>query len=140
MENNAALNRHIIHKAALAVIKDRKLLVVRTKGVDKFYALGGTIEEGESEIDNLHREVMEEISCRINPDSLRFLHTFRGPAYGRENTDVHISLFQGELLDEPKASSEIEEIKFCSRHENWNELPVMGQKIFTWLNERDLID
>ncbi len=37
-----------IHKAAGIIIRDKKLLVERSKGKEFFIAPGGTIEEGET--------------------------------------------------------------------------------------------
>ena len=52
----------IIKKVALAVFKDKKMLQVRSKKhPEVFFTLGGKIEEGETDIECLKREINEEI-------------------------------------------------------------------------------
>ncbi len=67
----------LIKKIGLAVFKGKKILQVRTNKQDKvFYALGGKIEEGESDLDCLNREVKEELGCEIEKSSIKFLYEF----------------------------------------------------------------
>ncbi|MBI2330298.1 NUDIX domain-containing protein, partial [Candidatus Daviesbacteria bacterium] len=98
-----------IQKVALAVFKDKKMLQVRSKNQPLvFFTLGGKIEAGESEIEALKREVMEEIGCEIEESSLKFLTQFEDVAHG--GGVVAIKVFEGNLIGSPKPSSEIAEI------------------------------
>ena len=133
-------NPTIIRKTALAVFKDKKMIMVRTnKNAEVFYTLGGKIEEGESGIDCLHREIKEEAGVEIIHGSLKFLHEFEAPAYGRENTLVNIQLYEGELKEEPVPSSEVVEIQYFDSTVDEKHLTAITVDIFAWLKEKDYI-
>lgn len=130
----------VIYKTALAVFKDKKMLLVRTsKNAEVFFTLGGKIEPGETELESLHREVKEEVSAAINPDSLVYLREFETPAYGRENTLVNIKLYTGELLDDPQPSSEVVEVCYFNSTIPEKHLTDMTRQILPWLKEQGYI-
>ena len=131
----------IIYKTALAVFKDRKMIMVRTtKNKHVFYTLGGKIEKGEDGIDCLHREVKEEAGATIKEGSLKLLRQFEAPAYGRENTLVNIELYQGELEEEPTPSSEVVEIRYFDSTVNPKHLTEITFEMFKWLKANDYIN
>lgn len=131
---------YIIRKTALAVFKDKKMLMVRaSKHADAFFTLGGKIEDGESELDSLHREVLEEAGAKIIPDSIEFLNEFEAPAFGKENTLVNIRLYTGELDREPFPSSEIEEIQFFDSKVDLKHLTAITIEMFKWLKNHGYI-
>lgn len=130
----------IIYKTALAVFKDKKMIMVRTTKNDTvFYTLGGKIEEGESGIDCLHREVKEEAGVEIVEDSLKFLHEFEAPAYGRENTLVNIKLYEGSLKSDPIPSSEVVEIHYFDSTVDKKHLTEITFDMFAWLKNNGYI-
>lgn len=98
--------RPIVKPAAL-LINNKKLLVVRSKNKSVFYAVGGKLEAGETDIQCLHREVKEEIGCQVV--SQKYFQTFVGPSSDKQKTLVMVCFFV-ELDQEPKPSSEIEEL------------------------------
>lgn len=131
----------IIYKTALAVFKDKKMIMVRTtKNKEVFYTLGGKIEEGESGVDCLHREVREEVGATIKSGSLKRLRQFEAPAYGRENTLVNIELYKGELEDEPVPSSEVVEIQYFDSSIDKKHLTEITHEMFTWLKVNQYIN
>ena len=102
--------------------------------------MGGKVEEGESDLDCIEREVMEEISCRVDESSIKYLTEVTGPAHGKEDTLIHIKLYSANLLDEPKPSSEVVEIKyFDSTIAEENETET-GKMIIKFLKEKGFID
>lgn len=130
----------IIRKTALAVFKDKKILMVRTgKNAEVFYTLGGKVEPGESDVACLCREVQEEANAVIKDGSLQFLHEFEAPAYGRENTLVNIRLYQGELAQPPQPSSEVVEIRYFDTSVDARHVTPMTQEIFAWLQQHGYI-
>ncbi len=120
----------VIKKVALAFIKDKKLLMVRShKNKDIFYNLGGKFEEGESDIECLMREVKEEVNVKLDSNSLEFLHEFRTAAHGKEDAELIIRLYAGNLLQEPKPSSEIAEIGYFDSSVDEQKVTKMGKQI-----------
>jgi len=131
-----------IKKVALAVFKDEKILQVRTnKQPDVFYTLGGKIEEGESEVDCLKREVREEIGCEIDENSIKFLTEFEDIAHGKGETMLNIKMYEGKLTGEPKPSSEVVEIGYFDTKSDKKHLSLIAQRtIFPWLKEHGFIN
>lgn len=130
-----------IRKVALAVFKDNKILQVRTnKQPDVFYTLGGKIEEGESEIECIKREVREEIGCEIDGSTIKFLTEFEDVAHGKEERLVNIRMYEGKLIGEPKPFSEVVEIGYFNTTSDKKHLSTIAQRtIFPWLKEHGYI-
>ena len=124
----------LIKKSALTVIKDNKLLVVRAKGSSYFLMPGGKPKEGETEIAALKREIMEELCCGIGDASLTLLGRFEDFTSDGKSR-VAIDLFAGELIGEPKPSSEIEELKWISAADAINPFltPIVKKQILPFL-------
>ncbi len=139
-----------IRKVALAVFKDeinsrgertKKLLQVRShKQEEVFFTLGGKIEEGESDIECLKREVKEEIDCEIDEPSIKFLTEFEDVAHGKEERLVNIRMYEGKLIGEPKPSSEVVEVGYFDTNSDKKHLSTIAQRtIFPWLKEHGYI-
>jgi 8-oxo-dGTP pyrophosphatase MutT (NUDIX family) len=102
-----------IRTAALAHVRDRRLLQTRSVGNPAFYMAGGKIDPGESATDALHREIREELDAGILADSVRELGVFEAPAYGHPaGTRLHMTCFVAELTGEPSPTSEIAELRY----------------------------
>ena len=141
----------MIKKVALAVFKNeidsrgertKKLLQVRTKKQKEvFYTLGGKLEEGESDLDCLKREVMEEIGCDIDESSIKFLATFQDVAHGKDGALVNIRMYEGELKGNPRPTSEVVEIGWFDTKSDKKQLSLIAQRtIFPWLKEHGYIN
>jgi 8-oxo-dGTP pyrophosphatase MutT (NUDIX family) len=102
-----------INIVGLAVFKNKKIIMV-TNYSDKhaYYFLGGKIEKGETEIEALQREILEEADVEIDLNSLQFLKEFESPAHNHVNTNVNLKLYKGELLGTPVPSTEILDIQY----------------------------
>lgn len=131
-----------IKKVALAVFRNKKMLMVRTaRQMQVFYTLGGKLEKGESDLDCLKREVKEEIGCEIYESSIRFLTEFEDVAHGKEETLLRLKLYEGNLIGEPKPSSEITEVGYFDTKSDKKHLSEIAQrKIFPWLKEHGYIN
>lgn len=130
----------VIRKVALAYIKERKVIMVRTRDKNVFYNLGGKYEENETDEDCLIREVKEEVGADIDKNSLEFLHEFTNIAHGKDDTKLIIRLYKGDLLKRPMPSSEIAEIGYFNSNANPEQVSFMGVDIIKWLKRHKLID
>lgn len=97
----------IIRKIGLCVLRGGRLLVALKKGGSTWILPGGKPEPGESDLEALHREVLEE-SGRNAVGVDRFL-VCRSPAADRPGDEVELVAYVGALDGEPVASEEIAE-------------------------------
>jgi 8-oxo-dGTP diphosphatase len=102
-----------IYKATGIVIKDKKLLVVRAKGMKFFIDPGGKIEAGETPKQALVRELKEEISIDVTEDDLEPFGNFQAEAANHPGRQVHMQAFivtkwQGDI----RPASEIEDMRW----------------------------
>lgn len=131
----------ILRKVGLAVIKDRKLLMVRDdKNPERFSTLGGKFEDGEDDIACLTREVKEEVGAQVDQESLSYFGEFEGDVVGRPNTRVNIRLYSGALIGEPKPNSEIVELKYFDSQIPVIHLTPASKLIFEYLKAHNMID
>lgn len=85
--------KYDIHKAAGVIIKDRKILVVKSNRNDYFIAPGGKIEIGESPQQALIRELKEELQIVVSDFDLFEFGTFTHPAAGKNDKIVCMEVF-----------------------------------------------
>ena len=104
-----------IHIAA-ALIEDEagRLLLVRKAGTRWFMQAGGKIEEGESALCALQRELKEEIGLSIDDEKVRYIGRFSAPAANEANFIVEAEVFHIRTQHKPKTQSEIEEAVWVS--------------------------
>lgn len=89
-----------IVKIAILPIIDRKLLLCRKKGLQELISLGGRLEKGESHIQCIKREVMEEAQCLVN--NLAYFDAFEGPVVNDPNSKINLVCYFGTLVGNPK--------------------------------------
>jgi 8-oxo-dGTP diphosphatase len=101
-----------IDKLAYIGVRDGKVLVTRSRGKDVWYLPGGKREAGESDHEALIREVSEELSVTLLPDTIRYYGTFEAPAHGKVDTLVRMTCYMGEFDGEIIPPAEIEEYSY----------------------------
>lgn len=133
----------VIHKAAGVIIKNRRVLVGRSKGSEAFISPGGKVQERESDAEALMRELREEYSIDVHPLDLEEFGAFSAPAAGEEEKQVFIQVFlvkqyKGEL----KPSGEVEEMRFVTFEEvkDMRVGSVFKRDVIPKLKALDLID
>ena len=104
----------VLYVVAYAVVENQQLLTVRKQNTDKFMFPGGKVEPGENAEAAIQREVREELSCEIAPCSLTLLGKFETIAANEADTQLVATVFQGDLIGTPTASSEIAELQWIS--------------------------
>lgn len=94
--------------SALALVRDRRLLMVTARGRDVLYLPGGKVESGETHVEALLRETREEIAVDLDPAGVRRLFVVSEQAHGEpDGRLVEMTLFSADSDDEPRPSSEI---------------------------------
>ncbi|GLV55024.1 DNA mismatch repair protein MutT [Dictyobacter sp. S3.2.2.5] len=107
-----------IDKLAWIHIDDKRLLATRSKGKDLFYLPGGKREPGETDRAALVREVREELSVDLEPETVSYLDTFTAQAHGKaEGTIVISTCYQADYTGQLQAANEIEEVALLSYQE-----------------------
>ena len=104
-----------IYKVAGVIVRDRKLLVVRTRGKPTFYAPGGKPETGEEPLAALTRELKEELTIDVQEDQLEPFGTYQAEAADDNQRMLTMDAFiVKEWRGEIQPSAEIEEIKWVT--------------------------
>ncbi len=128
-----------IDKLAFIDIKDKKVLSTISRGKDTWYIPGGKREENETDHQALIREIKEELSVDLLPDSLLHYGTFEAQAHGKpEGTIVRMTCYTGKFSGQLCASAEVIEYKYVDYSWKSNSSPV-DRIIFDDLYTKKLI-
>jgi len=112
-----------IDKIAYLRTEGGKILSTKSKGKSVYYIPGGKREEGESDEETLIREIDEELSVQIKPNTIKYVDTFRAQADGKEKgVIVKMTCYQADYEGELRPSHEIEEIKWL----NYKDLDIVA--------------
>ena len=131
--------KKVIDKLAWLYIQDGKLLSARSKDRALYYIPGGKRELGESDEQALVREIKEEISVDLIPNTIKYAATFEAQADGKEEgVIVKLTCYFAEFEGELSASSEIEEIRFID-YRNRSDFSLGGVKVMEWLKQQKLV-
>lgn len=107
------MEKTFIDKLAYIYIQDKKVLVTLSKGKDAWYIPGGKREAEESDQKALIREVKEELSIDLRPETIQLYGVFEAQAHGKpEGTIVRMTCYTADFTGELQASAEIEKIEF----------------------------
>src|SRR5580765_8992009 len=104
--------------AGLLLILNRKLLLAYSKNKQCFYLPGGKLDDGETAVQALCREIAEELNIAITEPDLEYYTHITAPAYGEERgTIMEQDCFILSQPVSPKPSAEIGELKYFSLHD-----------------------
>jgi 8-oxo-dGTP pyrophosphatase MutT (NUDIX family) len=105
----------LIDKVALLHWQDGKILSSRSKGKDSWYLPGGKREGSESDVETLIREIQEELSVSVDPETAVYYGTFEAQAHGKaEGITVRMTCYTAGFSGTPFPSHEIEELKWLT--------------------------
>ncbi|AIQ13032.1 NUDIX hydrolase [Paenibacillus durus] len=130
----------VIDKIAWISMNQGKLLCARSRGKDIYYLPGGKRESGESDTDTLLREIEEELSVRINPETVAYFGTFEAEAHGKTGgVQVKMSCYTAEFEGELRPASEIGELAWLTYNDR-GRVSEVTQIIFDKLHEMERLD
>ena len=128
-----------IDKLAWLYIYEGKLLNARSINKTLFYLPGGKRELGESDEAALIREIKEEISIDLIPESIKYAGTFKAKADGQsEDVIVKLTCYFAEFRGRLSPAAEIEEIQFID-YENKSLCSPGSIKVMEWLKQQKLM-
>jgi 8-oxo-dGTP diphosphatase len=134
------MDKTFIDKLAFIEIKNRKLLVSLSKGKDTWFIPGGKREGSETDLQALTREVKEELSVDIIPESVKLYGVFEAQAHGKpEGTIVRMTCYSAKYIGLLTPNSEIGKIDFFTYSHKIQCSPV-DNLIFDDLRLKGLID
>lgn len=134
------MQKSYIDKLAFIDIHDRKVLTTLSKGKDIWYIPGGKREEGETDEEALIREVREELSIDLTPETIILYGTFEAQAHGKPSgTTVRMTCYTARYNGSLNASAEIQECRYVSYLWREKSSPV-DKIIFDDLKAKGLIE
>ncbi len=129
----------MIDKLAWIYIREKQLLSTRSKGKDAYYLPGGKREAGESDAEALIRELKEELTIDLVPESINYIETFTAQADGKPaGVMVKMTCYEAEFTGKITAASEIAELIWID-HRDYEKCSPVLKLILDWLRERGLI-
>jgi len=129
----------MIDKLGWILIDNKRLLGARSKNKDIYYIPGGKREPGESDEEALIREIKEELSVDLKPESIEYAATFAAQAHGKPaGTMVKITCYFAAFTGEIKPDAEIEQVEWLSYQDRWH-CSAITQHIMDWLKEEGKI-
>lgn len=133
------MDKTFIDKLAYIYLKDGKVLSTKSIGKEVWYIPGGKREAGESDHEALTREVKEELSIDLKPETIKKYGVFEAQAHGKpEGTIVRMTCYTAEFNGELLAANEIEEYAFLSYKDKLKTSPV-DHLIFDDLHSKGLL-
>ncbi len=113
-----------IDKIALILIDKGKILSTKSIGKNKYYIPGGKRENDETDHETLIREIKEELSVDILPDTIKYVGTFTAQSDGdKKGINVKMTCYKADYIGVLKKNNEIEEIRWLS----YNDIEVISE-------------
>lgn len=139
IDYNVEPNKHIIDKVAWIYVKDGKILSTISKGKTTYYIPGGKREPGESDLNTLSREIQEELTVKITPETLQFVGFFEAQADGHSNNiNVQMLCYTAAYTGTLQPSNEIESMAWLS-YSDRHKSSAVDQLIFEYLHQKQVL-
>jgi 8-oxo-dGTP diphosphatase len=121
----------LIDTVAWVRVENGLILCARPRGKDVFYIPGGKREGAESDLQTLLREISEELTVTLIPETVRPAGTYEAeqPAAHRDGAVVRMSCYTGDYRGTLAASSEIDEFSWFS-YTDRPRVPLVDQMLF----------
>lgn len=126
-----------IDKIALLLVRDGKILSTKSIGKNKYYIPGGKRENNETDHETLIREIKEELSVDILPETIMYIGTFTAQSDGdKEGINVKMTCYKVDYIGVLHKNNEIEEIRWL----NYKDLSLISEVdkiIFDFLKNKN---
>lgn len=132
-------NKTYIDKLAYIDINDHKILSTLSRGKDIWYIPGGKRDGNETDHEALIREVKEELSVDLIPETISHYGTFEAQAHGKpEGTVVRMTCYTAKFSGSLLASAEVAQYRYVDYSWKLKSSPV-DQLIFDDLFAKGLL-
>ncbi|HXH36316.1 MAG TPA: NUDIX domain-containing protein [Plantibacter sp.] len=126
--------------SAVAIIRERRVLMVTARGRDVLYMPGGKIDADETPSEAAVREAREETAVEIDVAEVELLFTVVTQAHGEpDGRLVRMHVFAAETDQEPRPSAEVSAVHWVGT-ESLERCPPAGREVLERLAAADLID
>ncbi|MEU5383374.1 MULTISPECIES: NUDIX hydrolase [Kitasatospora] len=120
----------LIDTVAWVRLEGGRILCARPRGKDVFYIPGGKREGAETDLQTLVREVAEELTVAIRPDTVTHVGTYHAEAHGQApGAVVRMACYAADYTGTLAASSEIEEVDWFG-YADRDRVPPVDQVLF----------
>lgn len=120
----------LIDTVAWVRLEGGRILCARPRGKDVFYIPGGKREGAETDLQTLAREVAEELTVAIRPDTVAHVGTYRAAAHGHpDGATVRMACYTADYTGTLAASSEIEDVEWFG-YADRDRVPPVDQLLF----------
>ncbi len=121
----------LIDTVAWVRVENGRILCARPRGKDVFYIPGGKREGTESDLQTLLREISEELTVTLLPETVRHVGTYQAdqPGGHPDGAVVRMSCYAGDYAGTLAASSEIDEFAWFS-YADRPRVPPVDQLLF----------
>lgn len=129
----------IIDKVAWVRIENGRVLCARSTGKDSYYLPGGKREPGETDSETLLREIAEELSVQLKPETIAAFGSFEAQAHGKaEGVVVKMSCYTANYEGTLTPAAEISELAWFTYNDR-ERVSHVSQIIFDRLHKLGLL-
>ncbi|WP_324678170.1 NUDIX domain-containing protein [Hymenobacter sp. GOD-10R] len=133
------ISRAMIDKLAWIRLEDGAILTARSRHRDAYYIPGGKREPGELDQEALLREIKEELSVDLIPETVRLVGQFEAQAHDKPaGTLVRMRCYAADYCGELAPAAEIEEMAWLTYADRAN-VSAVAQLIFDALHQAGLL-
>jgi 8-oxo-dGTP diphosphatase len=126
--------------AAIALVRDRRVLMVTARDREVYYMPGGKIDVGESAAEAATREAREEVALDLDPGALDELFEVVVQAHGEpDGRLVRMRVFRAETDAAPAPSAEVGTLHWVTTADT-GRCPSAGAEVLRRLAASGVID
>ncbi len=134
------VHKKSIDKLAWIELQNKSILSTKSYGKDTYYIPGGKRENGETDEQALVREIQEELTVQLDPNSIQFIGVFEAQAHGHPyGVLVKMTCYAATYSGTIQASAEIESLHWLN-YADRDQISEVDQLIFDYLKQHNLLD